>query len=94
VTNPNSRDKMELPPRPFLYTLDQLATILSLSEAKARAHVYFDGRSIGRKQTDQMMARNIAPATDKPDWRIAEQELIRWMKHKGFKFYARTTIRY
>lgn len=82
-----------LPPRPFLYTVDQISVILSLSEADLRKkHLYFQGRSIGHKTKDEMMARNIAPANETPDWRVAELELVRWMRHKGFRYYERSRL--
>jgi hypothetical protein len=34
-----------------------------------------------------MIARNIALVDERPVWRIAEQELLRWLQVKGFKMY-------
>lgn len=83
-------DRLGLPARPFLYTLDQLATLLSIELQQFRArHIYYDGRSIGPQQKKEMMARNIAEPDEKPDWRVAERELKRWMKYRGFRFYER-----
>jgi hypothetical protein len=83
-----------LPPRPFLYTIDQISVLLSLSEADIRArYIYFQGRSIGAKSPDLMTARNIAPRTDSPEWRVTETELIRWMRSRGFRYYERSTTR-
>jgi hypothetical protein len=77
-----------LPPRVFLYTLDQVASMLSYSEAALKGKmVYFDGRSTGPQPTDKLLARNIAPAGTTPEWRIAEQEFMRWLKYKGFRLY-------
>ena len=79
-----------LPMRPFLYTVDQIATILTMTEQAVHTRIlYHEGRDIGSRRTDQMLARNIAASNEKPDWRVAERELVRWMKHKGFKFYER-----
>jgi len=36
-----------------------------------------------------MVARNIAPEGHKPEWRVSEVTLIRFMKFKGFKVYER-----
>lgn len=82
-----------LPPRPFLYTVDQISVILDVDEATVRAgYLHYEGRSIGFASRDQMLARNIAPETSKPDWRIAERELIRWFKRKGFKWYEKGIV--
>lgn len=84
-----------LPPRPFLYTLDQISVLTDLSiQALSASHVYFEGRTTGLRHNDQMTARNIAPATEKPDWRVAENELKRWFRIKGFKFYDRSILKY
>jgi hypothetical protein len=79
-----------LPPRSFLYTLDQVSALLglSMSALKGEGYSYFEGRSHGRHKKYQLLFRNIAPPTERrPEWRVAEQEFIRWMKYKGFKSY-------
>lgn len=81
-----------LPPRPFLYTVDQLSVILQLSETILhQQYLYHQGRDVGIKQKWHMETVNISPPDSKPEWRVRETELIRWMKHKGFKFYDRGT---
>jgi hypothetical protein len=83
-----------LPPRPFLYTLDQISTLLEVSPLQVgQYYIYFEGRSTGRASADLMKARNIAPRNHPPEWRVAEAELVRWMKRKGFKFYDRSSVR-
>lgn len=85
--------RIGLPLRPFLYTVDQLCTILAVSEDTLRAqHLYHVGRDVGIKDRHHMEARNIARPDQKPDWRVAENELKRWMRTKGFKFYDRGTV--
>lgn len=87
----NSARSVGLPPRPFLYTLDQIATILSVSISSIeKKYIYFEGRSIGHKVKDEMIARDISPHGSRPEWRVAEQELIRWMRYKGFRYYERS----
>ena len=77
-----------LPPRTFLYTLDQLSVMLDMSEqAIKQSHIYFWGRSTGSTPRDLMIARNIAGPGEKPEWRVAEREFTRWMRTKGFKHY-------
>ncbi len=95
-TGENLRDaakRVGLPPRPFLYTMDQLSVILSLPVQELyKKYIYFEGRSIGHKTKDEMTARNIAPEKTHPEWRVAEQELVRWMRRKGFRYYERSSI--
>jgi hypothetical protein len=57
-----------------------------------RSYIYFEGRSTGSRRTDLMQARNIAPANEKPEWRVTEREFIRWMKTKGYRHYDRGTF--
>ena len=80
-------DRRELPVKPFLYTLDQVAGLLQITEE--RLPIHYAGRSVGARQRDKMLARNIAAAGERPDWRIAERELIRWARTKGFRFHER-----
>ena len=91
---PSDPAKVGLPPRPFLYTLDQISTILNvdLSEIKAR-YIYYENRSTGVMSVRLLLAKNIEPdRAQRPDWRVAERELIRWMKVMGFKYYDRGVI--
>ncbi len=91
--HPGARN-VGLPPRPFLYTLDQISTLLDLTQREVEMrYIFWDQRSVGMVPKDKMMARNIAPKDSKPDWRVAERELVRWMKHKGFRFYERSSVR-
>lgn len=79
-----------LPVRPFLYTLDQIAMLLVVTQdALERSYLHFDGRHPGARPIDKMLCRNIAPVTEPPDWRVAERELIRWMRRAGFRVYER-----
>lgn len=82
-------ERVGLPPRPFLYTLDQIASLLSVEElALKTTWIYFEGRSTGMKGVRRMLARNISvDANAKPDWRVADQEFVRWMKQMGYRFY-------
>jgi len=57
-----------------------------------RSYLYYEGRSVGSRRKDLMIARNVAPPDEKPDWRIAEREFVRWMRHKGFRYYERGTF--
>lgn len=85
--NPNA-EKLGLPIRPFLYTLDQIATILSMDEKHLRRdYMFYDGRSTGSMSVHLLLCRNIAHPTKPPEWRVAEKELLRWLKKKGFRVY-------
>lgn len=88
----SERERLGLPVRPFLYTLDQIGTILNITETtlKNKGYVHFRGRTTGRPLPDELAAVNIAPkADDAPNWRVEERELIRWMKRKGFTYVDR-----
>lgn len=91
---PQDPAKVGLPPRPFLYTLDQLSVILNVDEPQLRTqYIYYEGRSTGVRSVRFLLARDINPdPTKNPDWRVAERELIRWMKVMGFKYYDRGAI--
>lgn len=80
-----------LPVREFLYTLDQLAYMLNVEEEYLKKFLlHFNGRSLGACPKDRMLAVDISPDdTSKPEWRIAERHLKRWMRFKGWKFYDR-----
>lgn len=85
---PSGAKKIGLPPRTFLYTLDQLSVMLDLPEAALRkSHLYFMGRSTGTIKNDLMACTNIAATGEKPEWRVAEREFTRWMRNKGFRHY-------
>jgi hypothetical protein len=90
---PPANKSVGLPPRPFLYTIDQLAVLLDLSEKTVlQNYVYFEGRSIGTRRMNLISARNIAPPDKPAEWRVPEREFIRWMKTKGFKYYERSSF--
>ena len=92
-TDADVAEKFGLPPRPFLYTVDQLSVILQISEKALHIHhLFHEGRDVGTRARHEMFARNIAAPDEKPDWRVAERELIRWMRLKGFKYYDRGTV--
>lgn len=86
--------RIDLPVRPFLWTVDQVATIISLQPRTMQIHyVYYEGRSTGAKSSSKLLARNIAPRDAPAEWRIAQEELIRWLRMKGFRFYEDGRLR-
>lgn len=82
-------EKLSLPPRPFLYTLDQISMLLNVSEITIRnEYVYYDQRSMGIPPKRKFFARNIqSDPESKPDWRVTEVELKRWFKYMGFRWH-------
>lgn len=87
---PKKREWVGLPPRPFMYTRDQLSVILNISELELhKKYLWYENRQVGAKPVDKLRAVNIAPLDEKPDWRVSEQELIRWMKRQGLRYYER-----
>lgn len=90
---PQARQELGLPVRPFLYTIDQIATLTNISEdALRRDHLHYVPRSVGFRPKNMMETRNIAPEGQRPDWRVAEAELIRWLRVMGFKVYDRAWV--
>lgn len=89
-TEASRAEKIGLPPRPFLYTLDQISGMISIPlDTLKRSYIYFENRSIGRQERTLIAARNIAPRDDAPEWRVSEREFIRWMRYMGYKYYDR-----
>jgi hypothetical protein len=87
MTKPVPRARVEMPVIHFLFTLDQIALLMSVSEETLRkTYVYFEGRSTGTKH-GKMSARNIASEYDKPDWRVAEANFRAFLRSKGYEVY-------
>jgi hypothetical protein len=76
-----------LPFRPFLYTLDQIQDLLLISDLTPI--IFWDGRSTGMHHPYLIKAINIMPNGVKPEWRVEEAELLRWMRHKNFRIFYR-----
>ena len=85
-----SNKDVGLPVREFLYTLDQIAFLLEVTEDYLKKNmIFYEGRSVGVAPRDRMVARNIAPEGLSPEWRVPERHLRRWMRFKGWKIYER-----
>ena len=83
-------EKIGLPPRIFLYTADQIATMLSLDLKYVKTVLlFYDKREPGITPKTRMRAFNIAPEGERPEWRVTEREFIRYLRHRGVKFYER-----
>lgn len=88
-------DNMGLPVREFMYTIDQIAFLLSASDQYVKQNLlHYEGRSVGPCPRDRMLAVDISPDdAAKPEWRIAEKHLKRWMRFKGWKIYDRGYVK-
>lgn len=90
IPSQTKRDEIGLPTRTFFFTLDQISTMLEVKlPALKRSLVHYEHRSVGARKKDMLLAINIAPLNEKPDWRVSEVEFLRWCKYKGIKFYER-----
>lgn len=88
-----SEKPVRLPPRVFLYTLDQIALMLGMDESALKKYCHLDKFHTGVRPPGRLLTRNIAPPDEKrSDWRVAEKELIRWMRIKGFRVVTRDTL--
>jgi hypothetical protein len=85
------RRDVGLPVREFMFTIDQIAFLLDVTEPYLKQDlIHYEGRSVGACPKDKLLAVNIAPdSAPKPEWRIAERHLKRWMRFKGWKIYDR-----
>lgn len=84
----DSRRAVGLPPLVFTFTLDQIAAMLSLTEAELKRHyLYYANRSVGIQTPNQMYAVNIAPENEPAQWRVSQKEFARFVKRKGFRLY-------
>ena len=81
------RQAVGLPPQPFLYTLDQIAQIVQRTPATVATYLHFAGVTPGKCPEGKMLSANLANVGEPADWRVADAELIRWLRHKGFKVY-------
>jgi hypothetical protein len=87
--------KFGLPLRPMLYTLDQVADFLSVEVRQLKlTYLYFDGVHVGRPPRSKIVCRNIRPedGPDNQEWRVAEKELIRWLRFCGWRVYDRAVV--
>lgn len=82
-----NRASLGLPYRPFLYTLDQIQDLLLVNDLNPL--LYWDKRSTGVHHMYLIKTVNIMPDGVKPEWRVEEAELLRWMRHKNFKILGR-----
>jgi hypothetical protein len=90
LPGPAKPEAVGLPPRVFLYTLDQVASLIEFDLLRFKTGmVYYDNRSVGAKRSHDLVAINIARPGETPEWRVTEPELIRWLKAKRIRVYLR-----
>ena len=78
--------KVGMPSLVFMFTLDQIASMLNVSEDTVRlVYLYYQGRTSGMKRKHHMMAINIAPENENPIWRVSLEEYRRWLSKMGFR---------
>jgi hypothetical protein len=81
------RQAVGLPPQPFLYTLDQITQIINVQRRTLTKYLHFAGVTPGKCPKDKMLTANLSSVGETADWRVADAELIRWLRHKGFRVY-------
>ena len=91
ASNNKTSVSVGLPPMVFFFTLDQIAGMLNVREDYLRAsHLYYVGRTTGIRPPRLMYTINVAadPANDPPEWRVSHTELVRWLRHRGYRVSA------
>ena len=88
ATVAEQRRSVGLPATPFLYTLDQIAQMVSLPHKKiVDQYLHFAGITPGLQDPERMLAANLAQFGEEADWRVGDAEFIRWLRHKGFRVF-------
>jgi len=81
--------RIELPERPFFWTLDQVATIIQVSEAWLKRRTSYAGRSL-KTGNAMLRAVNLADPDEQPVWRVSNNELLRWLSYHGVNIKSMT----
>lgn len=77
---------VQLPVVTFMYTLDQIAGMIQVTVHDLQyKYLYYPLRSTGRKPRHQMVACNIAPDDEPAEWRVTQQDFVRWLKSNGWE---------
>lgn len=91
-TREERNGKSILPGREFMFTLDQVAGLFNIEIEALPKYVFFMGAHINRVQpADGMKAVSITPSHmhERPEWRIPETEVTRYMRRMGLVIYER-----
>lgn len=79
-------EKVGLPALVFMFTIDQIASMLNVSEDTVKlVYLYYQGRTSGLKKRHHMLAINIAAEDQQAVWRISLEEYRRWLSRMGFR---------
>lgn len=86
---PQDAEKVGLPPTPFFYTVDQVATLLGLQRRSVEARIlFYQGRSVGIPPKGKLIATNMMPEGETPEWRILDKHLIQFLRFKNIRFQS------
>ena len=89
----DKREQFDMPPKFFMYTIDQIATMFEVSVSAVKtSYLHYERRSVGAQPGDKMLARNIAPTGEKPEWRVSEREVVNYLRKRGFRIYNKTSF--
>jgi hypothetical protein len=80
-------ETVNLPARIFLYSHDQVAYMLDLTEPQLKRLMFYSGRQFGSAPVNRIATHNIAPREDPPIWRVSEPEIVRYLKKMGYRFH-------
>jgi hypothetical protein len=85
----SERDRIALPPRIFMYTIDQIAMMLEVEEKYIKQNLlHYEHRSPGICPKSKMRAVNLAAEGDTPQWRVTENTLLGFLRRRGVRFYT------
>jgi len=76
-----------IPRRPFLWYMDQIKSMLSISDKFIADHAFREGLDFGKPDSRQLRIINIAPTFDQPEWRVDDRELRRFCKRHRIPVY-------
>lgn len=79
--------KHNLPRPPFLYTLDQIASLLNLGlDDLKRKYIFFEGQTAGlRGKKMRAVALDPEAPQGQRDWRVQDAEFLSWLRRTGFR---------
>lgn len=87
------RDRRGLPYQPFFYTVDQVAAFLNLTvESLTKSYLFRVGEDRGVYRKNLLRAVDLCPVETQRDWRVAEAELIRWLRYHNLYLYDPDSI--
>ncbi|ADD80839.1 gp053 [Rhodococcus phage ReqiDocB7] len=82
-------DAIELPLKTFMYTVDQIAYMFDISEKHLREKIlFYVGREMKKQDPMMLRAINIRGLNEAAEWRVTEEELIRWCRKRKVNFYT------